>query len=122
MIRRPPRSTRTDTLFPYTTLFRSLERAAAIGVAGIVIDRKAEVASEVDEEQQHGQAEHEGACGGDEIGPLPIVLRKIGIDPPRHAHQPGQVHRPEGDVDRSEESRVGKAGGRTCRLRWWPYH
>src|SRR3546814_13781569 len=26
MIRRPPRSTRTDTLFPYTTLFRSHER------------------------------------------------------------------------------------------------
>src|SRR3546814_16074897 len=28
MIRRPPRSTRTDTLFPYTTLFRSRDRAA----------------------------------------------------------------------------------------------
>src|SRR3546814_8660312 len=27
MIRRPPRSTRTDTLFPYTTLFRSVVRA-----------------------------------------------------------------------------------------------
>src|SRR3546814_2854997 len=27
MIRRPPRSTRTDTLFPYTTLFRSPSRA-----------------------------------------------------------------------------------------------
>src|SRR3546814_20347237 len=27
MIRRPPRSTRTDTLFPYTTLFRSRRRA-----------------------------------------------------------------------------------------------
>src|SRR3546814_13557589 len=26
MIRRPPRSTRTDTLFPYTTLFRSMHR------------------------------------------------------------------------------------------------
>src|SRR3546814_18533450 len=26
MIRRPPRSTRTDTLFPYTTLFRSIKR------------------------------------------------------------------------------------------------
>src|SRR3546814_20224330 len=26
MIRRPPRSTRTDTLFPYTTLFRSLPK------------------------------------------------------------------------------------------------
>src|SRR3546814_3258453 len=28
MIRRPPRSTRTDTLFPYTTLFRSLSSQA----------------------------------------------------------------------------------------------
>src|SRR3546814_9818509 len=27
MIRRPPRSTRTDTLFPYTTLFRSIARS-----------------------------------------------------------------------------------------------
>src|SRR3546814_10536866 len=26
MIRRPPRSTRTDTLFPYTTLFRSIKK------------------------------------------------------------------------------------------------
>src|SRR3546814_12673765 len=30
MIRRPPRSTRTDTLFPYTTLFRSLRAQAGI--------------------------------------------------------------------------------------------
>src|SRR3546814_993795 len=30
MIRRPPRSTRTDTLFPYTTLFRSSLAAAAV--------------------------------------------------------------------------------------------
>src|SRR3546814_13045418 len=29
MIRRPPRSTRTDTLFPYTTLFRALEGEAS---------------------------------------------------------------------------------------------
>src|SRR3546814_3459132 len=29
MIRRPPRSTRTDTLFPYTTLFRSLSHRVA---------------------------------------------------------------------------------------------
>src|SRR3546814_2269595 len=29
MIRRPPRSTRTDTLFPYTTLFRSSKRRSA---------------------------------------------------------------------------------------------
>src|SRR3546814_10362211 len=34
MIRRPPRSTRTDTLFPYTTLFRSLIRRVG-GVSGV---------------------------------------------------------------------------------------
>src|SRR3546814_5177734 len=33
MIRRPPRSTRTDTLFPYTTLFRSgCRRAGSLGL------------------------------------------------------------------------------------------
>src|SRR3546814_2347671 len=33
MIRRPPRSTRTDTLFPYTTLFRSLAaRERGVGI------------------------------------------------------------------------------------------
>src|SRR3546814_1100924 len=31
MIRRPPRSTRTDTLFPYTTLFRSQRRRTQCG-------------------------------------------------------------------------------------------
>src|SRR3546814_14273039 len=35
MIRRPPRSTRTDTLFPYTTLFRSV-RGVANGLLGDV--------------------------------------------------------------------------------------
>src|SRR3546814_8017597 len=31
MIRRPPQSTRTDTLFPYTTLFRSVRTLASSG-------------------------------------------------------------------------------------------
>src|SRR3546814_20018350 len=39
MIRRPPRSTRTDTLFPYTTLFRSSgplnQRCASLNAAGL---------------------------------------------------------------------------------------
>src|SRR3546814_7409918 len=33
MIRRPPRSTRTDTLFPYTTLFRSSSAPSSPGAA-----------------------------------------------------------------------------------------
>src|SRR3546814_13355635 len=36
MIRRPPRSTRTDTLFPYTTLFRSrTRRPGSAGARGV---------------------------------------------------------------------------------------
>src|SRR3546814_1483924 len=35
MIRRPPRSTRTDTLFPYTTLFRSAHAAIYDAVASL---------------------------------------------------------------------------------------
>src|SRR3546814_14484682 len=34
MIRRPPRSTRTDTLFPYTTLFRSSSKPPSLTVGG----------------------------------------------------------------------------------------
>src|SRR3546814_4803250 len=41
MIRRPPRSTRTDTLFPYTTLFRSLfhglDALDQVGISGAVL-------------------------------------------------------------------------------------
>src|SRR3546814_17615013 len=36
MIRRPPRSTRTDTLFPYTTLFRSRRLLAAQGFSYMI--------------------------------------------------------------------------------------
>src|SRR3546814_7466851 len=39
MIRRPPRSTRTDTLFPYTTLFRSL----LLDLDGTIVEQPAEV-------------------------------------------------------------------------------
>src|SRR3546814_2681518 len=35
MIRRPPRSTRTDTLFPYTTLFRSFPRKNSRSLAAL---------------------------------------------------------------------------------------
>src|SRR3546814_21123879 len=47
MTRRPPRSTRTDTLFPYTTLFRSGQAFASGG--GAHADPKAAVAAHSDE-------------------------------------------------------------------------
>src|SRR3546814_20563838 len=55
MIRRPPRSTRTDTLFPYTTLFRS-------GASANGEDRG------VEHRGQHGVARHRF--------PYPAVMRR----------------------------------------------
>src|SRR3546814_8828901 len=46
MIRRPPRSTRTDTLFPYTTLFRSRSRTRGDRPAGCVAPRCAKMRRE----------------------------------------------------------------------------
>src|SRR3546814_9963322 len=40
MIRRPPRSTRTDTLFPYTTLFRSMVIQTVIWVPEVLVEVK----------------------------------------------------------------------------------
>src|SRR3546814_5551970 len=53
MIRRPPRSTRTDTLFPYTTLFRSDAVQRTIGRR---FDRRAVEPGQ--EEQQRDRCEH----------------------------------------------------------------
>src|SRR3546814_15317770 len=49
MIRRPPRSTRTDTLFPYTTLFRSGQQALAeLGHLLAVLQHDGVLADQVD--------------------------------------------------------------------------
>src|SRR3546814_4206539 len=52
MIRRPPRSTRTDTLFPYTTLFRSGDRREISDARGDGGDQVARVVG-----RDHGDAE-----------------------------------------------------------------
>src|SRR3546814_19177342 len=60
MIRRPPRSTRTDTLFPYTTLFRSDIFAGE----GVGRPRFAEAADRV--EQHHPVGGHQVRAGAEE--------------------------------------------------------
>src|SRR3546814_19146614 len=66
MIRRPPRSTRTDTLFPYTTLFRS--RAPA-GNTGALAGRQ---------RVQHHPADLPGQADG-------AAVQGLRIRPHRHA-------------------------------------
>src|SRR3546814_9821015 len=62
MRRRPPRSTRTDTLFPYTTLFRSILQHAdnethAHDLHGHVIGNSEQAASQRDQQQRSARSE-----------------------------------------------------------------
>src|SRR3546814_20854494 len=112
MIRRPPRPTRTVTLFPYTTLLlsnqplihvfaahaqetqrpRADRRVRAVRFSeGVKRERAGRIAARL---QRHDVALEIGASGG--------VAR------------PAEV--------RSEERRVGKECVSTCRSRWSPYH
>src|SRR3546814_10512621 len=61
MIRRPPRSTRTDTLFPYTPLFRSLAEQGFDDAAAAAILRRAERAAGGGQSPGVGQGAP-GAC------------------------------------------------------------
>src|SRR3546814_9683140 len=85
MIRRPPRSTRTDTLFPYTTLFRSrrtfahilhmaAERALIDGAVGVAAERHAGVLEFVD---RGGRLAHHIFDRVLEIGRAPSELQSL---------------------------------------------
>src|SRR3546814_14955641 len=68
MIRRPPRSTRTDTLFPYTTLFRSVHRrfCAAVAELGYVSGERRDRRFEDDRAASVRQHVRQRLLGGDE--------------------------------------------------------
>src|SRR3546814_19248532 len=107
MIRRPPRSTRTDTLFPYTTLFRSPDQP------GCCPDHRG--GSERPSAQGSGGRPaqgHDGSAGRD-----PEQRRLDGLR--RHA-EPGERQPERRYRRRSEERRVGKGCVSTCRTRWSP--
>src|SRR3546814_16124789 len=57
MIRRPPRSTRTDTLFPYTTLFRSRVQNAAGGQPARILGARIDDADAVRDDAARGRSE-----------------------------------------------------------------
>src|SRR3546814_11411829 len=64
MTRRPPRSTRTDTLFPYPTLFRAVRRCAVLQR----VEQEAELGLRLlraDAEQFEHRALHRGAMDAD---------------------------------------------------------
>src|SRR3546814_19612036 len=65
MIRRPPRSTRTDTLFPYTTLFRSLIHRAHHILDIFAVTARADHAARP--RYQRADLLEEAAPGGDPV-------------------------------------------------------
>src|SRR3546814_21101209 len=102
MIRRPPRSTRTDTLFPSTTLFRSKRRAGAdeIAVAIAVVDA-------VDRRPVFvgGRARREATFAA-RIGAAPLLVRRV-VDRMRGMAQRALLHRPAAFLDRADQ--IGRA-------------
>src|SRR3546814_6870488 len=95
MIRRPPRSTRTDTLFPYTTLFRSVDPAFVQ-----VIGRKgAAVALQLPARRTPGLAVDGHMRLGRGAAALLQIARRTGggdILPARPPAQPARDHMVEG--------------------------
>src|SRR3546814_20583914 len=119
MIRRPPRSTRTDTLFPYTTLFRSKPWPAGLkGSELYVFADGGEVwtASRFFGLLPRQNYELASAGGGVRLNFKGKTL--VGLEAARTLTLPyaGTTR------DRSEERRVGKECVSTCRSRWWPDH
>src|SRR3546814_18622229 len=129
MIRRPPRSTRTDTLFPYTTLFRSafLETHPDIGICFSTVEIiDGEGRPVTDSEYSQIFAPRNGnrhawlrylftqncLCHPTMLARRSVLERAGPYD---------DRYRQMADLDlRSEERRVGKECVSTCRSRWSP--
>src|SRR3546814_15791233 len=116
MIRRPPRSTRTDTLFPYTTLFRSPDYVAAlfadISMRSAVVLTQAAKADDAATRAFVANTAAEDmtvlACerltreiGGQKSTAKPEADPVEGVAPPTHASKPEQAndHQPAKSAD-----------------------
>src|SRR3546814_5007149 len=90
MIRRPPRSTRTDTLFPYTTLFRSGRRAERRQHRFAIIDAGLHRIDEIDIDHIALMRPERGAAASRDAGKNECGTRQNG-GTETHADLPGAV-------------------------------
>src|SRR3546814_19794098 len=111
MMRRPPRSTRTDTLFPYTTLFRSAEQLPRCHrrLAGPLDECGADRAFAAGDEQAVVDQFAGRAAGMFDVGGV-------------HAEAFAAIFEEGSRYGRSDERRVGKECVSTCSYRGEPYH
>src|SRR3546814_20358336 len=112
MIRLPPRSTRTDPLLPYTTLFRSKVTVPEDYPVETLKGQPAEFAVTVKAVKVPADAriddEFAKSLGLESLDKLKELMKD-------------QVEQEHNGL-RSEERRVGKECVSTCRSRWSPYH
>src|SRR3546814_13766161 len=130
MIRRPPRSTRTDTLFPYTTLFRSLDpRGGDVLLAELLQHEGARHAADVSETEvaEDGGRQDDVAGGVPEHVPLAghgridqqdagdrldeAAIDEVAAAGPRHPVEPGveQQKAPEDEPEQRDRVAVQAA-------------
>src|SRR3546814_17407916 len=105
MIRRPPRSTRTDTLFPYTTRFRALYHQVLASQLGCEVRVGAQIL--IGHRQRgitdlHAEYDHLRMDAGVAVRQREQYLVTAGVIA----------------IRRSEDRRVGKECVSTCRSRW----
>src|SRR3546814_17928176 len=120
MIRRPPRSTRTDTLFPYTTLFRSLfgifpvlPSDQDLAEAGVALGLGTRYRAQAD-------APSDSETATPTVNVVFSLSGTVNRDCSFYAGNNSNARNI--DFGRSEERRVGKECVSTCRSRWSPYH
>src|SRR3546814_12497626 len=122
MIRRPPRSTRTDTLFPYTTLFRSGQRLP--GLAGQAEAPEAGLLQAVQGARQvhHAYVGDRLEGAGGRLGQGPALLRGALVegDHGQGAEGGGRAQDRAHVVRTSDERRVGTECVSTVSYRWSP--
>src|SRR3546814_18078327 len=125
MIRRPPRSTRTDTLFPYTTLFRSGEQPRIRHIRFCNFIGFGQSGSSSGNSQGVGPDRSAHApCNGEAGSRAPraegnrTTIRRTLVN----ASGIAAFGVDSGPPGRSEERRVGTEGVSPCRSRVSPYH
>src|SRR3546814_14050779 len=124
MRRRPPRSTRTDTLLPYTTLVRAITHIRLTGGEPLLRRGLRECVATLDALRPLGLQRISMTSNASLLAPLAAQLKAAGlddlnisldsVDPATFLHMTGRELR-------SEERRGGKEGGRTCRSRMSAY-
>src|SRR3546814_17096244 len=122
MIRRPPRSTRTDTLFPYTTLFRSATPRRDPGAAGISRVNSLDSGSGANSQKPVPRTDFVLKHARPLRPPIqPAHAARSNYARPRPAHR-GWVKDDWTSSIRSDERRVAKGVVMSGQYRWLPFH